>query len=57
MKARLIQAGDTIKDGSRWVVVGKVEFKSGAVFVWGHESNTNKKVCIKFSPEEETDIA
>lgn len=57
MTARLIQAGDTIKDGSRWVVVGKVEIKGGQVFVWGHESNTNKKVCIKFAPDSEVEVA
>lgn len=57
MVARQLQEGDVLRDGSAWIVLGKVEVKSGRVFAFGHDSNTRKKVCLKMHPEEEVEVA
>lgn len=57
MVARHLSAGDVLKDGSRWVVIGKIEIKGGRVTVNGHDSNTNKKCVVILRPDDEVEIA
>jgi hypothetical protein len=56
MQARHLSAGDVLKDGSRFVVVGKVEITKGRVVVNGHDSNTGKKCVVIHSPDAEVEV-
>jgi hypothetical protein len=55
MQARYITVGDVVKVGHRFLLVQKVEFKNGRVFVGGHNTDDRVKHTATFRPEEEVE--
>ena len=55
MQARYITVGDVVKVGHRFLLVQKVEFKNGRVFVGGHNTDDKGKHTATFRPDEEVE--